>query len=51
MPSRRANVLRLPVLRPQRQVAAGVEDFAFLISKAEKLQRQGKFDEAVAAYI
>ena len=50
MPSRRANVLRLPVLRPQRQVAAGVEDFAFLISKAEKLQRQGKFEEAVAAY-
>jgi len=50
MPSRRANVLRLPALRPQRQVVDGVEDFACLISKAEKLQRQGRFEEAVAAY-
>lgn len=50
MPSRRANVLRLPATRPQRQVVSGVEDFACLISKAEKLQRQGKFEEAVAAY-
>ena len=50
MPSRRANVLRLPANRPQRQVVAGVEEFACLISKAERLQQQGKFEEAVAAY-